>query len=71
MNSPLSGRAGPDHDRAVVIDHLALGRWPPSRPAGVRTLGPTWSLSLEVMFYLVLVLDALGPVAVRACRPLR
>ncbi|MFH8568226.1 acyltransferase family protein [Streptomyces sp. NPDC017993] len=33
------------------------------------TLGPTWSLSLEVMFYLVLV--ALGPVAVRACRPLR
>ncbi|MFJ9852735.1 acyltransferase family protein [Streptomyces sp. NPDC101150] len=33
------------------------------------TLGPTWSLSLEVMFYAVLV--ALGPLAVRACRPLR
>ncbi|MCX4634992.1 acyltransferase [Streptomyces sp. P9-2B-2] len=33
------------------------------------TLGPTWSLSLEVLFYLVLV--ALGPPAVRACRPLR
>ncbi|UKY53469.1 acyltransferase family protein [Streptomyces inhibens] len=33
------------------------------------TLGPTWSLSLEVLFYLVLV--ALGPLAVRACRPLR
>ncbi|MFF9478539.1 acyltransferase family protein [Streptomyces sp. NPDC014733] len=33
------------------------------------TLGPSWSLSLEVCFYLVLV--ALGPLAVRACRPLR
>ncbi|MFG2223332.1 acyltransferase family protein [Streptomyces sp. NPDC048644] len=33
------------------------------------TLGPTWSLSLEVCFYLVLV--AIGPPAVRACRPLR
>ncbi len=33
------------------------------------TLGPTWSLSLEVLFYLLLV--ALGPPAVRACRPLR
>ncbi|MEU9499929.1 acyltransferase [Streptomyces sp. NPDC048196] len=33
------------------------------------TLGPTWSLSLEVLFYAVLV--ALGPLAVRACRPLR
>ncbi|MEU6821526.1 acyltransferase [Streptomyces atriruber] len=33
------------------------------------TLGPTWSLSLEVAFYLVLV--ALGPLAVRACRRLR
>ncbi|AJT63595.3 acyltransferase family protein [Streptomyces chattanoogensis] len=33
------------------------------------TLGPTWSLSLEVLFYLVLV--ALGPLAVRACRLLR
>ncbi|WP_235470615.1 acyltransferase family protein [Streptomyces platensis] len=33
------------------------------------TLGPTWSLSLEVLFYLVLV--ALGPLAVRVCRPLR
>lgn len=33
------------------------------------TLGPAWSLSLEVMFYLLLV--ALGPLAVRACRPLR
>ncbi|MFG2194413.1 acyltransferase family protein [Streptomyces sp. NPDC048639] len=33
------------------------------------TLGPTWSLSLEMMFYLALV--ALGPVAVRACRSLR
>ncbi|MEU6079127.1 acyltransferase [Streptomyces sp. NPDC047108] len=30
------------------------------------TLGPTWSLSLEIMFYLALV--ALGPLAVRACR---
>lgn len=33
------------------------------------TLGPSWSLSLEVAFYLVLV--ALGPLAVRACRRLR
>ncbi|MFK0293834.1 acyltransferase family protein [Streptomyces sp. NPDC090442] len=33
------------------------------------TLGPTWSLSLEVLFYLVLV--GLGPLAVRACRRLR
>ncbi|MFH8683325.1 acyltransferase family protein [Streptomyces lydicus] len=33
------------------------------------TLGPTWSLSLEVLFYLALV--ALGPLAVRVCRPLR
>ncbi|MER6052552.1 acyltransferase [Streptomyces sp. NPDC001793] len=33
------------------------------------TLGPTWSLSLEVLFYLVLA--GLGPLAVRACRPLR
>ncbi|WP_241777888.1 acyltransferase [Streptomyces sp. CT34] len=33
------------------------------------TLGPTWSLSLEVLFYFVLV--GLGPLAVRACRPLR
>ncbi|MDX3232217.1 acyltransferase [Streptomyces sp. ME19-01-6] len=33
------------------------------------TIGPTWSLSLEVLFYLALV--ALGPLAVRACRPLR
>ncbi|MFK4064464.1 acyltransferase family protein [Streptomyces sp. NPDC029674] len=33
------------------------------------TLGPSWSLSLEVAFYLVLV--ALGPLAVRACRKLR
>ncbi|MGP3928218.1 acyltransferase family protein [Streptomyces sp. 8N616] len=33
------------------------------------TIGPTWSLSLEMMFYLALV--ALGPLAVRACRPLR
>ncbi|MEU7489642.1 acyltransferase [Streptomyces sp. NPDC042319] len=32
------------------------------------TLGPAWSLSLEVAFYLVLVV--LGPLAVRACRPL-
>ncbi|MFG2646810.1 acyltransferase family protein [Streptomyces sp. NPDC048436] len=32
------------------------------------TLGPTWSLSLEVAFYLVLV--ALGPLAVRVCRGL-
>ncbi len=29
------------------------------------TLGPTWSMSLEVMFYLLLVL--LAPLAVRAC----
>ncbi|MEU9114031.1 acyltransferase [Streptomyces sp. NPDC048483] len=33
------------------------------------TLGPTWSLSLEVLFYVVLV--ALGPLAARACRPLK
>ncbi|MFD7317104.1 acyltransferase family protein [Streptomyces sp. NPDC059883] len=33
------------------------------------TLGPVWSLSLEIAFYLALV--ALGPLAVRACRPLR
>ncbi|MFD8157350.1 acyltransferase family protein [Streptomyces malaysiensis] len=33
------------------------------------TIGPTWSLSLEIMFYVVLV--ALGPLAARACRPLR
>ncbi|ARX83251.1 acyltransferase [Streptomyces alboflavus] len=32
------------------------------------TLGPTWSLSLEVAFYLALV--ALGPLAIRACRRL-
>ncbi|MFD9906646.1 acyltransferase family protein [Streptomyces sp. NPDC059063] len=32
------------------------------------TLGPAWSLSLEVAFYLVLV--ALGPAAVRVCRRL-
>ncbi|MFJ5678534.1 acyltransferase family protein [Streptomyces sp. NPDC093097] len=32
------------------------------------TLGPTWSLSLEVLFYFVLV--GLGPLAVRACRRL-
>ncbi|MEK8172334.1 acyltransferase family protein [Streptomyces sp. M19] len=32
------------------------------------TVGPTWSLSLEIMFYLVLVV--LGPLAIRACRPL-
>jgi peptidoglycan/LPS O-acetylase OafA/YrhL len=32
------------------------------------TLGPTWSLSLEVAFYLALV--ALGPLAVRVCRGL-
>ncbi|HTZ44428.1 MAG TPA: acyltransferase [Jatrophihabitans sp.] len=30
------------------------------------TLGPTWSMSLEIMFYLALVV--LGPLAVRACR---
>jgi len=33
------------------------------------TIGPTWSLSLEIMFYLALV--ALGPLAARACRRLR
>ncbi|MET7637408.1 acyltransferase [Streptomyces sp. NPDC005438] len=33
------------------------------------TIGPTWSLSLEVIFYLSLVL--LGPLAARLCRPLR
>lgn len=33
------------------------------------TIGPTWSLSLEIMFYVALV--GLGPLAVRACRPLR
>lgn len=33
------------------------------------TLGPTWSLSLEVFFYLTLVV--LGPLAIRACRRLR
>ncbi|KUL40921.1 acyltransferase [Streptomyces sp. NRRL F-4489] len=33
------------------------------------TLGPTWSLSLEVLFYAVLA--GLGPLAVRACRRLR
>lgn len=33
------------------------------------TIGPTWSLSLEIMFYLALV--GLGPLAARACRPLR
>lgn len=32
------------------------------------TLGPTWSLSLEVAFYLALI--ALGPLAVRVCRRL-
>ncbi|MDT3397414.1 acyltransferase [Streptomyces sp. B1866] len=32
------------------------------------TIGPAWSLSLEMLFYLVLVV--LGPLAVRACRPL-
>jgi peptidoglycan/LPS O-acetylase OafA/YrhL len=32
------------------------------------TIGPTWSLSLEIMFYVALV--ALGPLAVRACRRL-
>ncbi|GHH86078.1 hypothetical protein GCM10018793_56620 [Streptomyces sulfonofaciens] len=30
------------------------------------TIGPTWSLSLEIIFYFVLV--ALGPVAIRLCR---
>ncbi|WP_128428244.1 acyltransferase family protein [Streptomyces cyaneus] len=33
------------------------------------TLGPTWSLSLEIAFYLTLV--AVGPPAIRACRRLR
>ncbi|MFH8366098.1 acyltransferase family protein [Streptomyces sp. NPDC018031] len=33
------------------------------------TIGPTWSLSLEMLFYLALVV--LGPAAVRLCRPLR
>jgi peptidoglycan/LPS O-acetylase OafA/YrhL len=33
------------------------------------TLGPTWSLSLEIAFYLTLV--AIGPLAIRACRRLR
>ncbi|WP_078942579.1 acyltransferase family protein [Streptomyces viridochromogenes] len=33
------------------------------------TLGPTWSLSLEIAFYLTLV--AVGPLAIRACRRLR
>ncbi|MBL1095577.1 acyltransferase family protein [Streptomyces coffeae] len=33
------------------------------------TIGPTWSLSLEIMFYFALV--ALGPLAVRATRPLK
>ncbi|MFG2497201.1 acyltransferase family protein [Streptomyces sp. NPDC048441] len=32
------------------------------------TLGPTWSLSLEIAFYLALI--ALGPLAVRVCRGL-
>ncbi|MGI5198370.1 acyltransferase family protein [Streptomyces sp. CA-288835] len=32
------------------------------------TLGPSWSLSLEIAFYLSLV--ALGPLAIRACRRL-
>lgn len=32
------------------------------------TLGPSWSLSLELIFYIALV--GLGPAAVRACRPL-
>ncbi|WP_244187880.1 acyltransferase family protein [Streptomyces regalis] len=32
------------------------------------TLGPTWSLSLEIAFYLTLV--AVGPLAIRACRRL-
>ena len=30
------------------------------------TIGPTWSLSLEIIFYFVLV--ALGPLAIRCCR---
>lgn len=33
------------------------------------TLGPAWSLSLEIVFYAAIVV--LGPLAVRACRPLR
>ncbi|MET8680616.1 acyltransferase [Streptomyces sp. NPDC004647] len=33
------------------------------------TIGPTWSLSLEVLFYAVLVV--LGPLAARACRSFR
>ncbi|WP_367125470.1 acyltransferase family protein [Streptomyces phytohabitans] len=33
------------------------------------TLGPAWSLSLEVIFYLALV--AIGPLAIRGCRALR
>ncbi|MBC9724172.1 acyltransferase [Streptomyces sp. TRM68367] len=33
------------------------------------TLGPSWSLSLEIAFYLTLV--AVGPLAIRACRRLR
>ncbi|WP_308402478.1 acyltransferase [Streptomyces sp. AC550_RSS872] len=33
------------------------------------TLGPSWSLSLEIAFYLTLV--AVGPPAIRACRRLR
>jgi len=32
------------------------------------TLGPTWSLSLEIAFYLTLI--AVGPLAIRACRRL-
>ncbi|MFI9757968.1 acyltransferase family protein [Streptomyces sp. NPDC051963] len=32
------------------------------------TLGPTWSLSLEISFYLVLI--AVGPLAIRACHRL-
>ncbi|MGP4000725.1 acyltransferase family protein [Streptomyces sp. 8N706] len=33
------------------------------------TIGPTWSLSLEVLFYVLLV--TLGPLAARACRSIR
>lgn len=33
------------------------------------TLGPTWSLSLEIAFYVTLV--AVGPLAIRVCRRLR
>jgi peptidoglycan/LPS O-acetylase OafA/YrhL len=33
------------------------------------TLGPTWSLSLEIAFYVTLVV--VGPLAIRACRRLR